>query len=153
LVETERAGPSGCRQRLGQLDKQIARLNRRDVKLGRLSDKYWRARRIILGIGIILTIALYELAGDRRGLPSLGVSTAVFAAVAFYHRRVLTSIRKNGEWINSKRSQIARIRLDWDKIPRPAHGGNAPGHPFELDLDITGDASLHRLLDVCMTTE
>src|SRR2546430_1799062 len=55
--------------------------------------------------------------------------------------------------LDIKQIQIARIRLDWDQIP---HGDQSPpvsGHPFETDLDITGERSLHRLVDSAITKE
>src|SRR5260370_4027058 len=82
LVEMDRVGTNGCRERLAQLEKQIARLNRRETRLGRISGKYWRARRILGAFGIILTIGLYALAGDRGALPALLLSVTAFAELA-----------------------------------------------------------------------
>src|SRR5258705_11269768 len=59
--------------------------------------------------------------------------------------------------LNIKLIQVARIRLDWDQMPRPdqtldeSYAGT--DHPFEADLDITGLRSLHRLLDSAVTRE
>jgi hypothetical protein len=100
-----------------------------------------------------VTVALYEFAGDRPGLAALLIALAAFATVASFHRKVLNSIRRNGQWIDIKRSQIARIRLNWDGMGQSRPGRAIPGHPFDLDLDITGETSLHRLLDVAMTVE
>jgi hypothetical protein len=136
-----------------ELENQIGRLGRRETGLHRISNKYWRARRIWLVFGIILTIALYVLGGDWKGLAGLSFSVAVFVAIAHFHGRVLASIRRNTEWINIKRSQIARIRLDWNNMPRAAQSSTIHGHPYEGDLDITGETSLHRVLDVAMTIE
>jgi hypothetical protein len=52
-----------------------------------------------------------------------------------------------------KHVQIARINLDWDQIPRSHQATVDTQHPFESDLDITGDRSLHRLLDTAVTKE
>lgn len=153
MVEMGGVRPVGCEERLGHLEKQIARLMRRETGLRLISNKYWRARRTILGGGLILTVAAYGLAGDSALLLALLISVSTFAAVAHVHGKVLASIRRNSEWANLKRSQIARIRLQWDSIPRPSASRTIPGHPFDLDLDITGETSLHRLLDVAMTIE
>src|SRR5258705_1248875 len=59
--------------------------------------------------------------------------------------------------LNIKLIQVARIRLDWDQMPRPDQTldeSNAEtSHPFAADLDITGGRSLHRLLDSAVTRE
>lgn len=79
----------------------------------------------------------------------------VFSVVAVYHRRVRDSITANGVMLNIKQIQVARIRLDWNQLARPsASAALVPtqgGHPFETDLDITGDRSLHQLLDCAVT--
>src|SRR5262249_42655236 len=141
-MKTDRVRPIECGERVVQLETQIKRLTRRETVLGGISNKYWRARRIALAAGILLTIALFELAGDRAGLLSLLISAAGFAAIAHFHGKVLASMHRNGAWIGIKRQQIARIRLDWNHMPRPGQSGNIHGHPFELDLDITGENSL-----------
>src|SRR5262245_23356896 len=130
-MKTDRVRPNGCGERLVQLEKQIARLDRRAGGLREISNKYWRARRVLLAAGIVLTIASFELASNRAVLLALVISAAAFAVLARFHARVLASIRRNGDWINIKRSQIARIRLDWDSMPRPGQSRSVRGHPFE----------------------
>jgi hypothetical protein len=152
-MKTDRVRPSGCRERLAELENQISRLNRREGALLQISNKYWRARRIWLVVGIILTIGVYELGGDWTGLLAFLFSVGVFIGIAHFHGKVLASLRRNGEWISIKRSQMARIGLDWGAMPRYEQSRTIPSHPYELDLDITGETSLHRLLDVGMTIE
>ncbi len=52
-----------------------------------------------------------------------------------------------------KKTQIARIHLNWDAIPSAYAGDAVPEHPFELDLDITGSRSLHQLLNTAVSRE
>src|SRR4030095_11952711 len=47
----------------------------------------------------------------------------------------------------------ARINLDWDHLPATDHSPAEQNHPFELDIDVTGERSLHRLLDTAVTRE
>src|SRR5262249_54815436 len=132
-MKTDCERPVWCGKRLVQLDRQIGRLDRRDSRLRQISNKYLQTRPILFGGGIILTIALFEVAGDRAGLLALLISAAAFGGIAHFHARILASIRRNREWINLKRSQIARIRLDWNNMSRPGSWRSVPGHPFELD--------------------
>lgn len=140
--------------RLLQLEKQIRRLESRAKVLNLISTKYWTARRIIFGAGVVLALAFCNFAGTRAAWIVAAMLVIIFGVVTFFHIRVRNSLTRNSLLINIKQVQIARIRLNWDKIPpgdTSAHP--VPGHPFETDLDITGERSLHRLLDCAVTKE
>jgi hypothetical protein len=140
--------------RLQQLDKQIARLRRRAVGLNEISQKYWNARRIIFICGVLLALAFCNFAGNRTAWFVAALVTIAFSVVTVYHNRVRDSLTRNSLLIEIKQVHIARIHLDWERIP-PADPATAPvpGHPFETDLDITGERSLLRLLDCAVTKE
>ena len=140
--------------RLQQLEKQIARLERRAKTLNEISKKYWTARRIIFIAGALLASAFCNFAGNRLAWFIGGIFVMIFSVVTFFHTRVRKSLTRNSLLIDIKQVQIARIRLDWDKIP-PGDASAHPvsGHPFETDLDITGERSVHRLLDSAVTKE
>jgi hypothetical protein len=140
--------------RLAQLDKQIARLRRRAAGLNEISRKYWTARRIILVCGVLLALAFCNFAGHTAAWYVAALLAIVFAVVTMYHNRVRDSLTRNSLLIEIKQVHIARIHLDWERIPPvdPAVSP-IPGHPFETDLDITGERSLHRLLDCAITKE
>ena len=140
--------------RLKQLDKQIARLRRRAGALNEISRKYWIARRIIFICGVVLALAFCNFAGNRPAWFVAALLAIVFSVVTIYHNRVRESLTRNSLLIDIKQVHIARIHLDWERIP-PADPALSPipGHPFETDLDITGERSLHRLIDCAVTTE
>lgn len=140
--------------RLEQLDKQIARLQRRAVGLNEISRKYWTARRIILVCGVVLAIAFCNFAGNKAAWLVAALLAIVFSIVTVYHNRVRDSLTRNSLLIEIKQVHIARIQLEWERVP-PADplASPIPGHPFETDLDITGERSLHRLLDCAVTKE
>jgi hypothetical protein len=140
--------------RLLQLEKQIRRLERRARVLNEISNKYWIARRIIFVTGALLALAFCNFAGSKAAWIVGAALVIIFAGVTFFHTRVRSSLTRNSLLINIKQVQIARIRLDWDKIPPGDPSAHpVPGHPFETDLDITGERSLHRLLDCAVTRE
>jgi hypothetical protein len=140
--------------RLVQLEKQIRRLERRAMVLNEISKKYWTARRVIFVSGVLLALAFCNFAGNRAAWIVAAVLATIFAVVTFFHTRVRNSLTRNSLLINIKQVQIARIRLDWDKIPAGDPSVHPiPGHPFETDLDITGERSLHRLIDGAVTKE
>lgn len=140
--------------RLDELEKQILRLTRREASLNELSRKYWIVRRIIFISGVILALAFCNFAGTRPAWYFAGLLVFVFSIVTYFHTKVRDSLTRNSLMIQIKHVQIARIRLEWDKLP-PVDPTAFPiaGHPFETDLDITGERSLHRLLDCAVTRE
>jgi len=140
--------------RLEQLDKQIERLRRRAVGLDEISRKYWIARRIIFISGVLLALASCNFAGNTTAWLVAALIAIAFSVVTIYHNRVRDSLTRNSLLIEIKQVHIARIHLDWDRIP-PADSSASPisGHPFETDLDITGERSIHRLLDCAVTKE
>ncbi|HKP83808.1 MAG TPA: hypothetical protein VJT69_17465, partial [Pyrinomonadaceae bacterium] len=60
---------------------------------------------------------------------------------------------RNSLLIEIKQVHIARIQLDWERIPLANLTSLLHAHPFETDLDITGERSLHRLIDCAVTIE
>jgi ABC-type multidrug transport system fused ATPase/permease subunit len=140
--------------RLQQLQKQIARLQRRTEFLNQISRKYWNARRIIFIAGAVLALVFCNVSGTRTGWFVAGLLTILFFVVTILHNRVRESINRVSLLIDIKRLQIARIHLDWDQLPPVEHSSTAyAGHPFATDLDIVGQRSLHRLLDSAVTSE
>jgi hypothetical protein len=140
--------------RLAQLNKQIARLQRRAGGLNEISRKYWTARRAIFICGVLLAMVFCNFAGNKAAWFVAALIAIVFAVVTMYHNRVRDSLTRNSLVIEIKQVHIARIRLDWERIPH-ADPASSPlaGHPFETDLDITGERSLHRLIDCAVTKE
>lgn len=136
-----------------QLDKQIARLRRRGEFLNAISRRYWNARRVIFVAGALLALAFCNFAGSKLAWFVAALIAIVFSIVTIFHTRVRDSITRNSLLIDIKQVQIARINLDWDRIPATEPNPPITGHPFESDLDITGERSLHRLIDCAVTKE
>src|SRR4051794_23105039 len=124
--------------RFEQLDKQIARLRRRAEFLNQISRKYWNARRVIFGAGVLLALAFCNFAGSKVAWFVAALLAILFSIVTIFHTRVRDSITRNTLLIEIKQVQIARINLDWDRIPAADPNLPIAGHPFESDLDITG---------------
>src|SRR5690349_17519125 len=138
--------------RLHQLEKRIARLQRRTEFLNQVSRKYWNARRIIFIAGVLLALAFCNFSGKKGGWIAGGLLTILFCVVTIFHNRVRESLNRVSLLIDIKRVQIARIRLDWDGLP-PTEPSSFGDHPFAGDLDIVGERSLQRLLDSAVTKE
>mgnify|MGYP003578328451 CR=1 FL=1 len=140
--------------RLPQLERQIARLQRRTEFLNEISRKYWNARRIIFVAGVLLALSFCGVSGTRAGWITGGLLAAVFGVVTIFHNRVRDSLNRTSILIDIKQVQIARIRLVWDRLPPTEQSPLAvANHPFASDLDIVGERSLHRLIDSAVTKE
>lgn len=134
-------------QRLNAHQRQIARLDRKLTELTRRSNRYTWARLVVFLVGMIVSLLLTRVWGWLAGGMSVLAWSVFFNLVARFHHQVQASITQHKLWRSIKSTHIARMRIDWAHLPPAAHFPTNPSHPFELDLDLIGDYSLHRLLD------
>src|SRR6185369_13686343 len=99
-------------------------------------------------------LAFCNFAGTKSAWFVAALLVIVFSIVTIFHNRVRDSLLRNSLLIEIKQVQIARIQLQWERLPE-ADQTRLPyaNHPFESDLDITGERSLHRLIDCAVTEE
>lgn len=137
--------------RLAALQIQVKRLEARLNDLSRASNRYsWIRLGVFLG-GTALTIGSYYAAGAWLFWLVGAVALVVFGGVVRYHRQIDRTIARYTIWRRLKTSEIARIRLDWQHIPKPKRIEPQLDHPFETDLDIAGERSVHQLIDTATT--
>lgn len=131
----------------------VERLNRRREQLERVSKSFSQNRLIIVlgGAGIIYFV--HQTIGSSVSWLVLAVFAAGFGVVAFFHDRIIRSIRKHRIYAGIKETHIARIGRDWDRLRETPFREAPPSHAFARDLDLTGSHSLHRLLDTSFTIE
>ncbi|NWJ96458.1 MAG: hypothetical protein HXX20_11810 [Chloroflexi bacterium] len=140
--------------RLHVLENQINRLEKRLTRLSATSNRYSWTRLGLFLVEVGLTIAAFYFGGSWIGSLGIVVSLVVFNVVAYYHRRVDQSITRHKIWLKLKTTQVARLKLDWIALPAmPILAPSKSDHPFETDLDLTGERSLHRLIDTALTQE
>jgi len=97
---------------------------------------------------------LVSQTGDARLVwASIAVSVIAFVIVAFYHRRLDQWSEKHKIWKKIKSTQLARMKMDWDNIPLPALDSQPTRPALNADLDLTGSASLHHLMDTSVSAE
>ncbi len=153
-VQDMQDGQSGREARLAALERDVELVQRR---LDRLSAHSLSLRSMQLGIFIAgVVMSVFVLFAVRW----LGVLAFVLTGVAFVWamretRKVDRSVVRHRVWLQLKQAQVARMRLDWDALPaaRRRDAEEYKDHPFEVDLDITGEHSLHRLLNVAVSLE
>jgi hypothetical protein len=76
----------------------------------------------------------------------------IFTGFVYFHMRLKKRIALLRDWIEIKRTHVARCLLDWTKIPSSGEYNIPSNHPFALDLDIVGEYSLSRLLDTTFSS-
>ena len=139
--------------RLEVLENQINRLRRRLDRLNQRSNRLSWLRLAIFFIGIALCVAILFLFGWPFALGLVIVVIAAFSLAAYYHRQVERSITRLTIWRQIKAAHIARIRLDWEHMPAVSAPSAQADHPFAIDLDITGERSLQRLVNTALSYE
>jgi hypothetical protein len=136
------------------LEKNISRLSRRIEKLDKASGCWSNIR---LGAALGGVALIWGCSRFFAGWPvyaAVAASLAAFCAAVYQHNRIHGSIEESRIRVRLKSEQIARIRLDWERMPRSAATAAAPdSHPFGADLDVTGGRSLHRLIDASISLE
>jgi ABC-type multidrug transport system fused ATPase/permease subunit len=139
---------------LSWLKRGIARMTTAQARLQRLSDRYVWARVFVFVSALVLVlIGIAANIGWAVVYALLTVAVGVFAVVLFAHRRVTAQLWRAQQWIALKQAHLARARLDWDGLPSAMPYTPQEQHPFEMDLDIIGAFSVHRLMNVAATQQ
>lgn len=139
--------------RLRTLQKQIKRLQTRSAALRAVSNRYSWLRLAIFVIGIAASLLALSAVGSGLFWLGIIITLIVFNIAAGWHTQVNTTISRFNDWIKLKTIQIARMTLDWQAIP-PIKGVTPQAmHPFESDLDLTGERSIHQLLNTAVSRE
>jgi ABC-type multidrug transport system fused ATPase/permease subunit len=142
-------------ERLQALERQANRLRKRLESLNARSNTYSWLRLAIFLFGIAFCVGAFFLFGWLVGLIIALIALIAFSIAASIHRKIERGITRHNILLHSTITQIARIELDWAHIPAaPAHPVASDGkHPFDTDLDITGERSLHQLLNTAVSYE
>ncbi len=134
-------------ERLDALQRHVGRVKGRIDRLEQVSDRLSWVRVTIFFVGLALAVLAFFFVRWWALIIAV-VMLVVFNIVACYQRRIDRSIVRHRVWVQVQAMQMARIELNWERIPRVPTGEPGSDHPFAIDLDITGEHSLHRLLTV-----
>ena len=140
-------------ERFYALERQQRRLQQRIDRLDGISNRYSWTRVAIFFFGIALSLAMFFLVGWWLGLLVFILTLLIFAVVAHFQGRIDRSLTRHRIWLQIKTTHRARMQLDWSAIPRSYGDESMPDHPFESDLDITGERSIHQLLNTAVSRE
>jgi hypothetical protein len=131
-------------RRLNALQKQIDRLQLRIGSLEKSSYRLSSIRLIVFASGVIAAGVVFFFGDVRFFWVPLLLAILALGLLVRYHRRLERSIAAHMEWSKIKETQAARMVLDWERLPL---SDLRPEQAVELDLDLVGSHSLHRLID------
>ncbi len=134
-------------------ENQVDRLGNRISKLQALSRRLSWYRLLIFLVGGAWVFISFFWISEKSAWTIAAVTTVIFSLIACYHHRLARGIRRHQIWLEIKKSQLARMNLDWENIPGPILQGPLSDLSFEKDLDITGRRSIHRLIDISISRE
>ncbi len=139
--------------RLKQIENQITRFKKRLFQLEQRSRKLGTTKAIILLSGIVFFFISYFFLSMQFVIAIAVVSLATLGILTKFHNNIDKGIRKQKIWIDIKSTNLARIKIDWENLPAKKINKLKSPHPFEFDLNISGEYSLHRLMDASVTSE
>lgn len=134
------------------LNRQILRLGRQIDRLQQQSNRFSTLRLLAFLLGIALSIGV-GFVNILLGWMVFFVWAGGFALLVRIHNRVANTLLQHQHLQQLKHMQLARLRLDWDKIPLSPVPTTGSDHPFALDLDMVGQHSLHQLVDTSVSYE
>ena len=127
------------------LENQIRRLTRRVQQMEAKRSRFTRYRAPVFLGGLALAF--------WWGWSPFLLAVLLIGLESVYYARISRVMRRCRLWLDIKRTQQARMTLDWDAIPEPPDYAPSPQHPFGNDLAITGRCSLQHLLDMTISQQ
>lgn len=136
--------------RLQHLQRLVHRIEKQQGKLAIQYRRLWTQQLAGVLISVVLCILAFRFVAPL-GLLLLLAETGYFIYGLSKREQLSERATSYATLLEVKAQHIARLELDWDHIP--AMNDNEPevDHPFEHDLDITGDCSLLELVNTGRT--
>lgn len=125
----------------------IERLDRRISHLESWHQKLSWTRLGIVLCGFVVALITNITLGNLAATGVLGVMMLSFVIAAKYHNRIETSLQNHRNAHRIYKAHLARLQLDWAQIPLLHQNSADPNHPFENDLNLSGEQSLLHLID------
>ena len=133
-------------------EDQVQRLNDRLKFLEKRSDRYsWNRLKIFVSF-IVISVLSFSYVGSIIGWFVTAFGLGLFSVTIHFHNKIVYAISRYKIYIRIKSSNLSRIKLNWENIPESKEP-TLNTHPFEVDLDIFGNKSLHRLINTSHSKE
>ncbi len=144
--------PTKKQERLALVTRQVERLERRLNVLDALNLRCWQNKLLDIFIGFACTVIAIRFSLLAAGVCII-IAVAIFFSLQRTHSRVRKSFLRHKYLSHVYEVQLARLKLAWDELPVTSTSAEPGEHPFEVDLDITGERSLLRLINTGVSLE
>lgn len=134
--------------KIHQLERTIQKVFSLVEKTQKISSKIGWIRFYTFAAGLVIFLSLFFMSLKTESIFVLILFSILFVIVSSRQNSVLKLIKKYKIWMEIKQKHLARATLNWDEIPSGKILENSETSPLEMDLDLTGDRSLHRLMDL-----
>lgn len=126
-----------------------AAFGRQEAAVRRRAEALSRVRLATFIAGVVLAIVAASNSGPTSLLVvGVLVAVVVYVLVARQHG----ALRRQADWFGARRvvceQGVLRVTRDWSRLGSTLTDSPARDHPYAVDLDVTGHASLARMLDV-----
>jgi hypothetical protein len=138
---------------LAHEEKTINKLTERINFLNKKSNSLSYLRLFIILAGVAAAFVSFNYINAETGIAVIVIDFILFGIFAARQSRVINSIDKAKRWIKIKKVRIAKMNLDWENIPDLKKEYRDSHHPFDIDLDITGQYSLLRIINSTFSVE
>ena len=133
------------------LSRHVERLSVSIGELREIDQRYFWVRLSVLIAGAVGVFLAYQSRLSYVLLITVLVFLVVFSGIVYLNRRVRRSIFRFGLSRDYFAGQLARMALEWDKIPAAQQKFIDDYHPYASDLNLTGAYSLHQLLNTAIS--
>ncbi len=119
----------------------------------RLSGNISTARLIFFLLGLGLAAWLVSSGAPPARVAITVFTFVVFGALVYWQSKVEARVAWHDAHIAFNRRRIAAMARDWDRLPAadPPHGVDLTDHPYAIDLDLFGRASVFQWLGPAAT--
>jgi ABC-type multidrug transport system fused ATPase/permease subunit len=132
--------------------RYIKRFEERLQYLNSKSKKLSVYRLTVFFISLVLFFYFFFTGSSIPMYSTIAVFIILFGVLTGIHNSIERGIKRNVLWTRIKKLHIARMNLRWDELP-PSLFNPDEKHPFDFDLSITGEYSLHRLMNTAASFE
>jgi hypothetical protein len=128
-------------ERLDRFDREWMEERSRSLRLGWVRVGTFCLAFALYVVGDVTTGAVREWAWI-----GLGLALVAFFGQVVWHRRIRARERGAAAMVRVNREALARQTRSWEALPPTLMKSPSSSHPYALDLDVCGEASLFRLL-------
>ncbi|MFT5368882.1 MAG: hypothetical protein ACI8V2_003855 [Candidatus Latescibacterota bacterium] len=135
------------------LERIIARLDQKITHLETWHRQLSWTRLGIVICGLFVAILANFTLGNLAAWVVVGLIIISFVIAAKTHNRIEGSLQNHRIVHHIKKTHLARLQLDWPNIPPLPKSESDPTHPFENDINLSGDQSLLQLIDTTQSQQ